>query len=350
MERLTNTINTILWGKVFVVVKNSNQYDTDGYIHPEGLSFILRALSLKESNYINYVYETELQNAINGGILSIDSLSKYYKEVGIWNEDREKQIDLLQKQKEFLNKELEEAIGGKKKKLERELKSTTEKLEDLLMTKAQLFWLSAENRADEVMRRHIVMLCAENMEQSKLWDTQKNFSVETNTALIAELATLYYKHHILEESILRKVARSPEWRVKWTASKSGADLFGKPIPEWSEMQNMLVYWSQYYDFVFDSHERPKDHIIEDDKLCDGWVKSQLSKTKFSPTKERKERSKKNHQEHFIFARDKETIEEIQKMNTPDVRQQLKNESKIIKQKGRVSEYDLRKGLYATGIM
>ena len=124
------------------------------------------------------------------------------------------------------------------------------------------------------------------------------------------------------------------------------------------MQNTLVYWSQYYDFVYDSHEKPAPMIIEDDDALDAWVNDALKsrgssagsgKQKRNMFGSKKASQKKSHQEQFVMVQpgNQESIDRVQDMNTSTVRRQLRSENARLKQsKGkRVSEWQLRKGQY-----
>lgn len=341
-DYINQVIERILWGKSFVDVLDSEE-------HPH--AFILRSLSIKESNFINYIYRRELDIALHEGVLSFDQLKRLYESVGIWTPDHEKQIDDFVKQEKILQNQIKdfEFITAKKKRAERELKELKDKVVELNQTKISLFNCSAETRAEEVMRRYMTMLSTEDIRENAFWPTENDFLMESDFVMVYNLAIAYFKNNMFDEATVRKIARSPAWRVKWSAFKNGANLFGRSVPDWSEMQNYLVYWSQFYDFVFESIERPSDAIINSDEACDVWVRDQTKKlsntgnSKKNMFGTKKATSHKDHQEQFIMVQkgDGEVIQKVQEMNTLDVRAQLKAEYNTIKSEGRISEWKLR---------
>jgi hypothetical protein len=77
-----------------------------------------------------------------------------------------------------------------------------------------------------------------------------------------------------------------EWRARWKAStKTGSPLFEGPTVDWNINQVALVFWSNFYDNIFEHPERPEQRIIENDDLLDRWVEQK--------GKEMEERAKKN---------------------------------------------------------
>ncbi len=65
------------------------------------------------------------------------------------------------------------------------------------------------------------------------------------------------------------------WRIRYvTATKTGDSLFGVPISEYSVDQLTLLYWSHFYQSIYEMmpDERPADTIIEDDQALDAYMK------------------------------------------------------------------------------
>jgi hypothetical protein len=77
-----------------------------------------------------------------------------------------------------------------------------------------------------------------------------------------------------------------EWRARWKAStKTGSPLFEGPTVDWNINQVALVFWSNFYDSIFEHHERPSQKVIDNDDLLDRWVEQK--------GKEAEDRAKKN---------------------------------------------------------
>jgi len=343
-QEKTEIIDKILWGKSLVSVK-----DSLGQSH----SLILRSLTSKENNIANYIYKKELEISKLEGLLSLQDLQCLYEQQDIWGDKQEQQFDNLRQQVKVLQADIKDSefFRNKKKKLEKILGKTREKIKDLESTRDKLFVISYENRAEEVKRRFLIMMSAENMEEQPLWGSEKEFLNDADSELLYNLAWAYYKNNVFVEKQLREIARSGEWRFRWQVARKGADLFGKSISNWSETQGALVYWSQFYDGVFESPNFPGNAIVNNDEACDAWVREQnhslgSTKKEVNPAAPMRARAKrtKEHQEQFLFVEpgDKETINNIKEMNSEKIRTQLKSETEFIKKKGgRVSEWQLR---------
>ena len=327
-----------MWGKSFVDV-----LDQEGTEH----TVVLRSLSIQENNYLNYMYNKELKNAQSNGILSCEQLKLLFEAQEIWGPDQEAERESLQKEKILIGNQLKSAEfnTNKKKQLTKRLKDIEEKIKDLNQYEVELFALSAENRAEEVKRRYMVCMFTETVEEKPFWQSKEEFIKSTDSRFLNNLILGYFRNNIYPEKDLRSIARSPEWRFRWIASKHGEQLFGKPIAQWSEMQNMLVYWSEYYDSIYDSIDRPADYIIEDDAACDAWLQNynkKITNDRLNNKKDKKQ-GKLNHNERFVMVPkgDNEAVQKVQSLNPDQVRDKLRREfEQIQNSKGRIKEWSL----------
>lgn len=110
-----------------------------------------------------------------------------------------------------------------------------------------------------------------------------------------------------------------EWRARWRAStKTGSPLFDGPVMDWNINQVALVFWSNFYDSIYEHPERPTQKIIDNDDLLDKWVEDQAKKME--------DRAKKNsssstysktldHDEVIVF--DNDLIEELDEEDAED---------------------------------
>lgn len=308
-----------------------------------------------------------MRRALSLGMQTEEALKEIYEREEIWTSNDDIYLKGLENKIGILADKIENEytfMKSLRKKAKRELEKTRLELEKKSDLKRELLSLSAENWADEIQRRHMVFLATQNLDMSptstqsqntsQYWPNVDTFMRERDFVLIFNLAMAYYKQNILETAEVREMARCSMWRYRWNMAKNGIDLFGKPIAEWSDSQNTLLYWSQYYDFVFDSPDRPDDGVIEDDKECDEWYDAQIKKMKSDrvntdkPQRPKKGGPKKFHQEQFVMVEkgDMETVKEVQEMNSELVRAQLQEEQRYIKDKGgRVKEWELRKQRY-----
>lgn len=345
LPEISEKIHQILWGKSFVDVD-----DQFGNEH----TFILRSLSIHEQNSVKYLRRKEFARARAVGIMTDEELQQLYAADGVWTEEHENKIVDLEDGLKKIGSQIKDFqfLRAKKNKLERTRRGWERELQELIRTRLQLFNLSAEQRAEEVARRHVVFLATQTFEEEQFWETQDDFDECEDILLLYNLAKAYYQENQLDEKRCRQIARSGEWRFRWMASKKGESLFGRPISQWSEAQNALVFWSQYYDSVYDSLDRPPHHVIEDDAACDAWVEDQNKKQRVGGGKKEKRSAlgnktaakNKDHQEVFMMVQpgDEDTIKEVQDMNPSSVRAKLRREYEQIKNAGgkRIKEWDL----------
>ncbi len=328
-EVIDQRIEQILWGKSVCTIGTQD--------------FILRSLSIQESNKLNFLYNKTYNSAILNGVMSLQDLEELFESQNIWGDNERNRLEELDKEISLYSRRIAqyEFQNFKKKPYMRKLKKATEEKSELNQLKNQIFSVCAENRAEEIKRREMVRLCTQNEDEEQFWKTREDFLSDRRERLIDQLAISYYKENFLNQAEIREIARNNSWRFRWGASKNGADLFGKPIAEWSEMQNALVFWSQYYDSVFEHPDCPSQSVIESDEELDAWITGQNKKSTSAKVASKITKGK-NHQEVFIMTdrADKESIERIQSLNPDEVRARQRAKQKLIEEKGKVSAWDM----------
>jgi len=326
-------LKRILWGRALVRAVNATG--------EEG-TFTLRSLTLEEQNEMEFLKETVLQECEDEGILFQEELEQILEETNAWTSEDDQGIEDLEREIRKCRHGIKQAEFNKTKRrlLEKKMPKFELDLEGRKLRKDSLFSLTAERRAEEFVRRYIVMKSSTDKFGKQIWETEEEFLSSTDAVLVDSLTVQYLENHVMSEKQIREIARSGSWRFRWSASKNGESLFGKSISEWTQLQDALVYWSQYYDYVYESPDRPNDMVIENDAALDAWVENQQSKDQSGSGMS----SKAGHQEQFIVVpdADKETIERVHGMNSKSNRKKISSERKEIKEKGRVSEWELRK--------
>jgi hypothetical protein len=343
---ISQKISEILWGKSFVDVKNECG---------DELTFVLRTLTIAESNKAQYIYNKELTKCQHVGILCFDEMKKILCDQGVWSKDHDNRIEYLKSKKILALNQIKdfEMIKHKRVRLERALKKIEEEIDELTFTRNNFFGLTAETRAEEIKRRYMIMMSTEDVNGNAYWPTERSFLDCDDQVLLFNLAKLYYNNNLLSEKDIRKIARSGEWRYRWNASKGGESLFGTPVAEWSEPQDAVVFWSGYYDSVFACTERPSSATIENDEMLDLWVEDYNkrirsgSKTQSSNNAFGNRTAKKNKDHNEVFMKvdrgDEEAIRKVQEMNTSTAREKIRAEQQqISKLSGgqRIKEWDL----------
>lgn len=337
-------IRRILWGKVF--------FDIDDKTH------ILRSLSTKEQNYIDYVYSNELDKARDSSInlISDNELKVIYHRDGLWTYDDEKAIDKFKKEINTL--ETQKAgvkVTAKNKiainKINRKIKALERILNDLTNKKYDLFKESAESRADEQTKRWLAFFTLENIDETATYKSFEDFEQTTDLSLVIRIVNKYYSSCFLDQETIRWVARNGSWRYKWQMAKEDVNgLFNRSVTDLTFDQSNLIYWSQAYDIVYSSYERPPKRIIENDQLLDNWFEEQGNKSekdtleKYHNFNQTIPAGKVGNAELFIMAGSQEEADEINSLNSAGAKVKKQIEKKKLQAAGGkpISEVDLRK--------
>jgi hypothetical protein len=361
--------------------------------------FVFRPLSLQDRNISNHIHQEALNSAKNAGRktkaqLKIDALKR-----GIWKPHFDNDLKSLKEEFRSANSEkekLEQQAKGKRQ-LPSSLIVLNKRMEFLLNTISEIERIqsscielpSIEYHAEQERAYYAVSqaaLCFPSM--TKRWHSFNDFMNEPNTQLVHALVNAYYRSDICDEAEIRAVARSPVWRIKWSASKKNGGartLFGRDMYDITVDQFRLIYWSQIYDSAYESLEPPTDETIADDKLFDAWLEEQHEKRKQKNAQKSIDNKLKNARDgqevgvmvdgyysdkctcgvkgmpdakfrrhasscsfgvflYYPQGHSKKTkeVESIQSANPEHVRKLLGKEQDIIARKGTIAEQDLRR--------
>ena len=345
-EEIERAIGEIAWGGNFVKAKD--QY---GKIH----LLIIKALNAKERNFTDFIYEVSLEEANEAGVLSKFELYNIYKTKGIWTHEDDVAVETLPEIVREAEKTLAEANSAREKKIfTKRLEGYKNKLSKAMEKRAALMWISAESYAEE-MKTLAMVFCATHKEnEEKMWSNWNDFLQKSDDRLVSSLLVGMTNVKQLDIKQMRQIARSNEWRFRWAGAKNVGDLFGKCIGEFDHNQQSLLYWSQVYDSVYESLERPPQSVIDDDDALDKWFDEQAKKDKQKSLekggqvgKVKMSNKMRGHGEIFIVTNplvnpDAPDINEVNELNTELVRKFKQHEAEEIKKHGTLKETELRK--------
>lgn len=368
MIDLEEQIMAILWGKHIVSLNN-------GHVH------YFRSPTIAERNHSNFIYKTSLDLYIAASILTSDQLIQLAKSRGEWTEIDENYYNNFDKLLALANEQLAYACKSNQKKIKKQIKEAKRKRQDVVDRYNIITCHSAEQQAMEDKVKYYIACLTENSHGQPLWNSYQDFEQCENQKLIMELIEAYFDvmKNMVDTTTVRKIARSPSWRIRWNVGKKDIySLFGSYIRDLSDTQLELVYWSQVYDSVYNAIDSPPDSVIEDDKKLDAWLKERNKEENTKRVNRSIERKGKRgfydrqgnfhsmgkqvheHKEIGMFLDgyfDEETgyfiqyteeekkakLTEIYENNDPNIRRILMAEQNAIKNKNLVREEHLRKG-------
>jgi hypothetical protein len=225
------------------------------------------------------VYKDSYNSAISEGILPLKELEELIFKRNIFTKEDVKNLNKLRSQLEA-----QRILLGKttriKAKIDR-LKNIVRKLETdinkLLYKKSSKLLMSAETKAEEERASYICCKCSYFDNEQLIWPDYNDLLKETNIRFKDEVLTnflIFYRG--LDTGIIREIARSSIWRIRYvTSMKVSESLFGIPTSEYTTDQVNLVYWSNFYQGVFEMmpENRPSDLVIEDDDALDIFMEA-----------------------------------------------------------------------------
>jgi len=212
------------------------------------------------------------------GFLTDDDEKRLLYEKGIWSDEKEKNFESAKSAIISINKSLPEyEFKSVEKEILLKKKRSFEKiLNNLAIEKTSFLMQTIEYNKRRLVLMALLPHCIYK-NGNPYWKSLDDFENETDQALINclinEMSASFYS-----EKDIRKLARSEPWRSIWkTFTKGGGQLFDRPLSDMCKSQRELCYWSNVYDVVFESHERPDWSVIEDDEALDSWFEAQGNK-------------------------------------------------------------------------
>lgn len=243
--------------------------------------------------------EVSLEQSIQDGLPSENDLEEVMYEAFFSVEDLEKLHDLQEKKKGYESL-LKKRVKGtdiylKNQEKLREIEHEVLKLE---RKRQQVSEYTAEYQAKEDKYFELLARSAYHLEGYRVWENAEHLlrSTDTNYAysILNKFLDFYWGY---STKIIRRVARSPQWRTMYLASEKGSrltDICAKDLPI-SYLH--LMSWSMYYQSIQEMlpSERPTQDIIEDDEKLDKFMQEYQIKVKKEAEKVRKDsgRGKRN---------------------------------------------------------
>jgi hypothetical protein len=274
-EELEEHITTVSTGIKLIYIDGA-----DG-----GSSLLFKQPTSEERMFARFVYKRTYEQAQRDGLKTVEEMEDILRERGIISEESDNAIESLEAkikgQRAVLAKT--HKVQAKQERLLGIIQGLEEELKKLRADRDKLLGLTAEAKSNEAKLFFLCSKCVFKSENERLWETEKDFNKETDLMFRMEvLATFSQFVSGLPTSLIRYMARSNLWRVRYvTSTKTGADLFGRPISEYSPDMVNLLYWSHYYQSIYEMmpEDQPSDDVIADDAALDSYMDSYYKEMK-----------------------------------------------------------------------
>lgn len=304
------------------------------YVYIDDLVLIFRYPSNNVKQKANFIYEKAFNDAVKAGLMPNKELEELVERRNLISADEIIQLKKLQGQLEA-----QEILLGKTTRVKanqdrikhviNRLKSDIQHIE---FKKKSKLLMSAETKAEEYKTFYVCSRCVYNEDNSLFWPSHEEALKEKRIDLKDHILIKYLRFYSgLPVSIIRAIARSSLWRIRYISSVKTSDpLFGIPTSEYTVDQLNLAYWSNYYQNIYDMlpEDRPSEMVIEDDDALDAYMKT------FYEERNREEAAKRHtnkrsgklsafDSEEVIVTRSHELYEDIE-YDTPREAQKIKN--------------------------
>jgi hypothetical protein len=304
------------------------------YAYVEDFLLVFRFPSNEVKQRADVIYKKSFDDAVKGGMLPVSQLEEL---IEARNLITHKEIQQLKKLKSQL--EAQEILLGKTTRVkanQERIKGVINRLrtdiKSIEFKKSSKLLMSAETKADEDKSFFVCSQCVYTEEGNLFWETHEAAKKETRLSLRDKILLGYLRFYSgLSVSVIREIARSSLWRIRYISSTKTSDpLFGVPSSCYSTDQLNLVYWSNYYQNIYEMmpEDRPSDLVIEDDESLDAYMKTFYEERNRKDAERRHTNNRSGRlsafdAEEVIITRSHELYEDIE-YDTPREAQKIKD--------------------------
>jgi hypothetical protein len=333
-EDLEKYLSRIFTGVELVYIKNGSMDICVEFRSPNN-AVMLRA---------NLLFDKMYNKALSAGILSSEKLEKLMKRRNIFTEEDEEKIEKLKAQLEAQELLLAKTtvVKAKQDRLKGIIKNIKDEINEISFKKSSKMSMSAEAKADESKLLYLCWASAYDADTGDLlWPTYNDLLKETNLSFKDNVFLGFLKFNRgVDTRIIRYIARSNLWRIRYVTSlKTSEALFGVPTSEYTNDMLNLVYWSNYYQSIYEMlpEDRPSDLVIEDDEALDSYMQSYYDERNKEDAARRSKRRTQGKlsafdKEEVIVTQSNELYEDI-KYDKPREAQRIKDRTMIKKRAG-----------------
>ena len=229
-------------------------------------------------------------------------------------------------------------VKANQNRILRVVKRLKDEILEIESKKRSIMALSAESKANEERTFNICSKCVYKKDGLLYWNS---YSAALNEIDLEFKDLVLLKFIIfqggIKTSVIREIARHNLWRIRYINSqKTSEKLFGIPTSDYSTDQLNLVYWSNFYQNIYEMlpEDRPSDIIIEDDNALDSYLKAYYEERNRQDAARRNQKTSPGKlsafdREEVVVTRSHELYEDIE-YNTPKEARRIKDRVDIKK--------------------
>ena len=245
--------------------------------YPGGTEFIIFSYPKSQDLVLSrYMRENAMLEAAKEGLPTLEEATELLDKATT-QEDKDKLKEL--KEKIVAQEAVFEvtAIEARRDQVRENIERLQEEAIELENKSQHLLYMSQERKADEESFLYLAWASAYAVTGERFWNTFEDFEKETRQELRLSFIEKFSKFNIgLSSKEIRFLARHSLWRIRYTASsKTGQQLFDNGLVDLTPDQLSLLYWSNYYQSIFEMlpDEMPSPEVIDDDDKLDEFMDS-----------------------------------------------------------------------------
>ena len=263
-EELDGYLKIIFTGSKLVSVNNVDLL----LKHPD--NFIkMRADLVRKNSY---------DKAIGEGLLPFKELEKIIDERNIITKEEKEELTKLESKLEGQKAILKKTEKSKVNigKIQGIIDGLENRMREIKYKKLSRMMISADIKAEEEKNLFLCLNCVYDVLSNKLyWEDYRAYNLDVNYKFKREILDTFIDFYRgITTKVVRYIARNNLWRVRYiTSVKTSESLFGVPTSEYTDDMLNLVFWSNYYQSIYEMmpEDRPNDQIIDDDEALDAFM-------------------------------------------------------------------------------
>lgn len=288
----------------------------------------------------NFIYDKSVEQAVSEGMLKMADLEDLINKRNLIPQEEVYRLKKLKSQLEAQEILLSKTtrVKANQDRIKEIIYKIKAEIRTIEAKKNSKLLMSAETKAEEDKTFFICSQCSFNEDDSLIWSSYEQASKEKDLEF-RELILLNYVRFYsgIPTTIIREIARSSIWRIRYVNSmKTSEPLFGVPTSEYTLNQINLVYWSNFYQNIYEMmpEDRPSDMVIDDDDTLDAYMKAYYEeRSRQDATRKSKAKTPGKlsafDAEEVIVTRSNELYQDIE-YDTPKESQKLKDRVDIKK--------------------
>lgn len=297
------------------------------YIH-------VKPASARDKTFADFFSQEQYDDAIMDGMWTQEESEQFLIDKGYWSKEEDSKIKTIMDNIETMKVDYYHRFYDSQAKeyIRNNIEKQNKNIEDLYSKKYAIHDKTCEYIKTYSFASYIL---------------QKNAFLRNGISahLVFPMHMLFVKY---QESIgklstnARKLSKTDEWKNKWSNLKMGC-LENKRSSA-TNFQLAIISWSNFYDNIYKSIERPGEDVIADDIALDGWSISQKRKRDEEEKKHNAEKllpeNMRDAGEIFIPSRNAKMASDIMSLNNREAQEHIKMLKRDLKEGVSVQEADL----------